>query len=279
MKMPPLYPAFAIALLTTACGGGDPEAAGDPAITLSFATESGGNPVDCSTSFEAGTGAGSFGISDLKMFISDIELIDASGSATPLALTADDTWQTESIALLDFEDKSAGCSNGTERTNTVIHGTAPDASYSGIRFTVGVPFSDNHADPSQATGPLTFTSMHWGWQGGYKFMRIDITERDGNYRLHLGSTGCEGTIGAITSCSRPNRPRIELTDFDPATQTIVLNLDQLFAQTDLTANAEGTTTGCMGSEIDPDCEGPFAELGLDFQTGEPSGPATAFMVK
>jgi len=266
-------------LLTLSTWGCGETETSDNTITINFGVEAGGSAIDCGSSFTAGTGDGTLGISDLKMYISEVELLNAAGEASPMALTPDGLWQTGTLALLDFEDRSGGCTNGTEATNTQIIGTAPEGVYTGLRFTLGVPFELNHADPAQATGPLTFTAMHWGWQGGYKFIRVDVTEESGSFRFHLGSTGCEGTIGAITECSRPNRPRIELTDVDLNTQSIVLNLDQLFSDSDLTANADGTTMGCMGSETDPDCVGPFEELGLDLASGEVSSAAAAFMVK
>ena len=279
MQTSQLFCLAAIVCLATACGDGGGTTDDDSTTVLQFAVQSEAIDITCETNFRAGTGDGSYAVSDLKMYITDVELLDAAGTAVPLAFTPDAMWQTETVALLDFEDNTGGCSNGTQATNTTLRGTAPEGTYTGIRFTVGVPFEDNHADPSQATGPLTFTSMHWGWQGGYKFMRVDVTEGEGAYRLHLGSTGCEGTIGNISACSRTNRPRIELRDFDPTAQSVVLDLDRLFAQTDLAFNTDGTPAGCMAAEDDPDCEGPFAALGLGFQSGDVTGTASAFVVR
>ena len=38
------------------------------------------------------------------------------------------------------------CAGGTTATNTSIRGTYPAGSYTGIKFTVGVPFDLNHLD-------------------------------------------------------------------------------------------------------------------------------------
>ena len=55
-----------------------------------------------------------------------------------------------------------------------MSGSAPRASYSGVRFTMGVPFELNHGDPTVAPSPLNITAMFWNWQGGYKFLKADM---------------------------------------------------------------------------------------------------------
>jgi len=47
----------------------------------------------------------------------------------------------DDLALLDFEDGTGGCVNGTPDVNDRVAGTVPEGHYTGLRFTLGVPFS------------------------------------------------------------------------------------------------------------------------------------------
>ena len=46
--------------------------------------------------------------------------------------------------------------------------------YTGLLFTVGVPFALDHVDAATAPAPLNFTAMNWVWQAGFKFIRSEI---------------------------------------------------------------------------------------------------------
>ena len=57
-------------------------------------------------------------------------------------------------------------------------GDFPSGVYSGLKFSFGIDYLRNHADPSQYTSPnhplaLQNPSMHWGWDQGYIFAIID----------------------------------------------------------------------------------------------------------
>ena len=128
---------------------------------------------------------------------------------------------------------------------------------------LGVPFEQNHQDAAVAESPLAFTSMFWGWQAGYKFLRLEGETEAGNvHRIHLGSTGCEGTFGDISRCDFENRAYVELRGFDPLDAPVVFDLERLFSDTDLETNAPDTPLGCMSEFDDPDCDGMFRALGL-----------------
>ncbi|MCA9564919.1 MAG: metallo-mystery pair system four-Cys motif protein, partial [Myxococcales bacterium] len=210
-----------------ACGNADqPEPIAQQiaqqAVEIRFEARSADQLVSCSAPFFIGSKA--FELHDLRLFVHDVALVGSTGEAVPLSLSNDGVWQTDSVALLDFEDASESCLNGSLPTNTTIVGTVPPGDYTGLRFRVGVPFEQNHENPAQAEGPLTAMAMHWGWQAGYKFLRVDWSNGQANFRVHLGSTGCQGTMGNISSCDRENRPQIEFADFDPALDTVVFDL-------------------------------------------------------
>jgi uncharacterized repeat protein (TIGR04052 family) len=179
-------------------------------------------------------------------------------------------WQLENLALLDFENKTGTCSNGTPATNTTLRGVAPAGAYDGLRFKVGVPFELNHADVTTARSPLNLSGLFWNWQGGYKFVRVDteVENRDGPFNFHLGSTLCDGdpTTGGVTQCDYPNVIEVSLTGFDPREKAVWVDYAALIAEVDL-ATDSGMAPGCMSSPRDEECVSTFAALGLDIESG------------
>lgn len=263
---------LSLCLVLAACGG---EPQGD-AVELSFAARVGSEPFACGADFAGvGTTASTLAATDFRFYVSDVVLLSDAGEV-PLTLTEDGVWQNGSVALLDFED---GCDSGNEDMNSVLRGTVPAGSgpFTGVRFTLGVPQSRNYLDSGSAPSPLNLTSMYWGWQGGYKFLRIDgrSTGQPGGLRLHLGSTECSGdAIAGTRVCASTNAPTVTLSGFDPATGTIVADLGALLATSDIDTDA-GAAPGCMSDASDPECAPIFEALGLPF-AGSPTPSAQSF---
>lgn len=263
-----------------------PAHAGDMAVTIPFAAEIGGTPFDCSGTY-AGMGATAAKVtaSDFRLFVSNAALLREDGSLQPIALDQDGQWQLGDVALLDFENASGACTNGTPGTHTALTGTAPAGTYTGLALTIGVPFEQNHVDPTLAPAPLNTTAMFWNWQGGYKFLRIDMAPvakmapdtaagqgAAKGWFLHLGSTMCDAAskTSAPSACKNENRMAIRLEGFDPARNTVVIDPAAVVAGADLTVNAPETSPGCMSFPNDPDCMTVMARLGLPYM-GVPAG--------
>lgn len=204
-------------------------------------------------------------LTDLRFYVQDVQLITADGHAVNMELDPDDKWQQRDLALLDFEDGSGSCLNGTDETNQSLRGAIPDGEYRGLSFTVGVPFERNHADPLQAKAPLGDAAMHWHWRAGYKFMRAGIRTADDGFWLHLGSTGCEGTVRNISGCSSANRVHVVLSNFVWGRDAVVVDLAALTSGTNLD---DAIPTDCSSGPAEVTCAEPFRALGLDFPTGE-----------
>ncbi len=321
---------IAMALLAAACSDDDSssatptEDAGSPSadtgaptdggqadrVTVSFEARIGDVPFSCST---LATGMGSTGATieplDFRVYVHDVRLVGADGKDVPVTLTNDGKWQYEGVVLLDFEDKSGTCANGTVDVNTRLEGAAPAGKYTGIKFKIGVPFALNHADVATAPSPLNLSSMFWSWNGGYKFARVDgrsptpdagvdtdagmdggmdmdagAMDMDGGmmmdpsvFSIHLGSTECEGDPakgGAVTSCARPNVGQVVLTGFDPTTTKILVDYKALVAGSDLTMDMGGAP-GCMSGATDPECPNILSHLGVDPTTGQPDAAQQA----
>ncbi len=257
-----------------------PALAGDLPVTIRFAAEIGGQPFSCAATY-AGLGATATEVTgaDFRLFVSEAAMIRADGSLQPVALDQDGQWQLDGLALIDFEDASGACVNGTPGTHTALTGSVPEGEYTGVAFTVGVPFEQNHVDPTLAAAPLNTTAMFWNWHGGYKFVRIDMvpTDRaaDGpkGWFLHLGATVCDAAskTSAPTACANANRLAIRFDGFDAATNSVVVDPAAVVAGADLRANAPETSPGYMSFPNDADCMTVMSRLGLPYME-VPAGP-------
>ncbi|MEM7247740.1 MAG: MbnP family copper-binding protein [Acidobacteriota bacterium] len=256
---------FLAVILSSAClltGG----CASETDLRVPFEARLGDWPFSCE-------GKEGFRPQDLRFFVHDVQVSDGNGTSAPAHLVPDGRWQTDRIALLDFEDGTESCADGSAATNTELVLRVPRGEWTRLSFRVGVPFDLNHANPALAETPLNLSRMHWSWQGGYKFIRFDATVDGVPTRLHLGSTACEGEMNAITGCGRANRPEIALDGFRPGMR-VVLDAASL-----LDSREGSDKPGCMSELDDPECERPFAALGLDPATGEAAGTQAAFRLE
>jgi uncharacterized repeat protein (TIGR04052 family) len=222
-----------------------------------------------------GCGQGSAGValSDLRFYVQDLHLLAADGSAADLRLDADGVWQQADLALLDLEDGTGPCLNGTPAMHAAVSARVAPGQYRGLRFSVGVPFASNHADPLQAIPPLGDAAMHWHWRSGYKFLRAGLVADDDGFWIHLGSTGCEGTVRAISGCRAPNRVSVELPGFEPGRDVVIVELAALVSRGELQDQA---ASDCSSSPAETACVAPFKALGLDLQSGAGAGTQRVF---
>lgn len=174
----------------------------------------------------------------------------------------------EGVWLVDLDDALCDATYSPHVHDTLTM-QLPGGDYDAIRFTLGVPERLNHNDPLKAPEHLALTSMHWGWQGGYRFFRLD-GELDGgtSYAVHLGSTACEGEIGEAISCARENRAVFTLESAN------LLDRNMAHVKLDLGALLEGVAwreaSGCMGNVEEGDCATILENMGLDPELGTPS---------
>ncbi|MEX2125771.1 MAG: MbnP family copper-binding protein [Woeseia sp.] len=214
-------------------------------------------------------------LTDLRFYIHDVRLLTAKGDESPVTLQADPLWQSDEVALLDFESGDGNCLNGTQQINTLVRGHAAAGNYTGLSFRVGVPERLNHADPLLADPPLGYSFMHWHWRTGYKFLRAGVASVHDGFWLHLGSSRCEGTATDGSGCRTGNRPEIRLPSYRPGEDVVVIDLLELVVAIDL---QDGVPSDCSSGPAEKECEKPFDALGIDFETGEIKGGAPAFRV-
>jgi uncharacterized repeat protein (TIGR04052 family) len=258
---------------TTGSSGGGGEGGGGGGapvdVTIQFEAVVGQEALACGTTY---TGVGAEGgdtqISDFRFYVHDVRLVTSADVEVPLTLEQDGVWQVENVALVDFEDATGACQGGTTPTRTVVTGTVPAGEYDGIRFRVGVPAELNHEDVTASPSPLNLTALFWSWGFGHIHLSAVTSTADGGepnqHFVHLGSTGCTGNpeMGEEVMCTSPNRPELAFDGFDPATSVIVADLSELVATSNLL-----TEIGCHSFPGTPACTSPFANLGIDYDTG------------
>ncbi len=272
--------AFTFLLAALPSMGGNAWAADQP-VAVRFQAMVGSEKFACGQIYSGIGDTGSkLSPRDFRFYVHNIALIDDSGNVVAVQLDQDGKWQLDDVALLDFENASGGCVNGTPDINDRVTGTAPAGHYTGLRFTLGVPFNKNHTDLTTQPSPLNLTALAWVWNAGRKFARLDFssTGMPRGYAIHLGSTGCtpnQVKTAPPAQCSSPNRAEIELTGFDPTHDFVIADLAALLKNSNIDTNQEKTAAGCMSSPDDGDCAPLFSNLGLAF-AGKPAGKQTFF---
>jgi uncharacterized repeat protein (TIGR04052 family) len=268
-----------------------PAAAHDEKVNIRFAAMAGDEPVACGQAIEGlGSGNTAAQLADFRFFVSEVKLIRRGGKLVPLKLAKDSSYRVtedgEGVTLIDLENGRGSCGEeGTRGMNDVVRGTVPHGTYTGVRYTIGVPFELNHTDAPASPAPLNSAAMAWSWQSGRKYTKIEVTDPGGatgswkakTFFIHLGAGGCTGNpaTGQTVSCSNPNRPAVRLKRFNFEKQKIAVDLKALLAGNDITVN-QADAPGCMSSPDDPECGNVFGSLALNWKAdgsgnGAPSG--------
>jgi uncharacterized repeat protein (TIGR04052 family) len=237
-----LLPAFALFIAaSSACSGSDARP-----VSIRFDSVQGGEGV---------------ALRSLQFYVHDLELVDADGKPHRFALNATPPWQSEQVALVDLAGDAV-------RRNVTLSGTIePSAAerFVALRFKVGVPFALNHADPLKAAAPLDRGDLFWTWQGGHKFLRVDLAVDGRETSFHLGSTGCSSASALrppAAPCAQPNEMTVQL-DGDPLAQVVRFDPASLVAA----ARSSGHIA-CTGAyAVDPACTAAFASTGLQAASG------------
>lgn len=244
-----------LTLALIACAEKEPPAS----VAVEFIATYLGEPVSCAAPLDESTR-----LTDLRLYVSGVEQRDSDGR-----------WRAAGenpVTLIDFEDGSGACQNGTAAVATRVESVRADTD--GLRFEVGVPFELNHADPLQATFPLNQPVMHWHWRSGYKFLRVGVEKNGIRWHVHLGSTGCEGPMTAVSRCAAPNRALVTLADWVPGDK-IEVKLDALLAGVTIDDSARH----CLAATSNPACIAIARNLGLKPETGLPGDNQNVFHIR
>ena len=249
---------------------------GKQQFTLRFVGRVGEEQSQCGQTYSRlGRRGNDIELLDFRFYVSNVRFLERNREVSA-TLVSDGKWQSEHAALVDLEDGTGGCrSTGTAEMNDSVVVRAPlGKDYNGVIFDVAVPFSANHSALSVADPPLDVSAMHWVWSTGRKFFRVDVRVDDAmSWNVHIGSTRCTSngpTDPPDEECDRPNRPRVTLFDYRPASpRPILVDLEPLFSDSNIESDTPSTPDGCQSRPSDVnECMLLFPNLGLDFTTGE-----------
>lgn len=191
----------------------------------------GDTPIACSKQFRHSND--NWRIDDLRLFIHQLNLSNGIQQQS-LTFIPDDR-QTVDVAMLVFTCKQR------QLVAELALNQAPDLSLGLLSFKVGVPFELNHQNPLTQSTPLNIPSMFWSWQGGHKFLRLDMTSNTDNFIYHLGSTGCQSASRVRAPqqpCSQANV--VDVTVRIKPKQSLTFDLKKL-----LSGVAPSKNTSCM----------------------------------
>lgn len=255
-------PALLLTFLLASCDPVEPTRS----VTIELVGRVGDRAFACGETYEGiGTTASTLVGGDFRFYVHDVRVTTEDGAEHAVSLTDDGVWQNGGVALIDLEDGAAGCDGGNAPTNGRLVGTIPEraGAITGVRFRVGVPEARNHLDAATAPSPLNLTAMFWGWQAGYRFLRVEgATRGQPGWRLHVGATNCSGNATEGTrTCAERNEAVIALDDFDPELDVIVADLASLLATSDVDGDGGGSP-GCESRADDPECAVLFEALGI-----------------
>ncbi|MDG1816898.1 MAG: metallo-mystery pair system four-Cys motif protein [Glaciecola sp.] len=220
-----------------------------PATTLNFFPVFGTQNIDCDKAVDIKGDVWFF--SQLQFFVSNVELQNKQGQWHKSTLTITPE-QTEQIALLGSTCQKSEPENWQLKFDEFIE----LADYQAIRFSLGVPFEQNHLNPLTQPSPLNVSSMFWVWQTGHKFARIEMKSESDDWLFHLGSTGCRSASvmrAPNNTCLYPNLFTMEVAL--GSSNKIVFDLEILLEKLDLSMEAS-----CQSEQDNKVCQKLFSYL-------------------
>ncbi|MDZ4724631.1 MAG: metallo-mystery pair system four-Cys motif protein [Leptospira sp.] len=228
-----------------------------------------------------------FSIRDARFFVYDVKLVRADGTTSDFTLTPDNTFQSSTVALLDFENKTGDCTVGTTDTNTTLKGFAVSGIYVGVQFKIGVPDDQNKLLNTTASAPLNASGMYWSWTSGYKFLKFEWLAKEGagtTNQFHLGGGTCTGGNGSNLNCSYPNVPTVTVkttnnTTWNPTTNPVYLDVKTLVNGTNSNLSDGGAAYTCMSGNTTARCKVLLNNVGVNETDGKTLTTQSAFYLK
>ncbi len=301
-----IYGSFLVlSLFTVAACGGSSGGGVDTPVNVRFRAVADGESVDCNSRIEGvgPSGRANFGISDLRFFVSNVNLLDLDGNPLETEIDFNEFQYKDSggsVALIDLTDNSSGaCSNtaisfaeGTARVNSIlallVNG---EQEIGGISFDVGVPqrlMKETIANYTAEDAPSPLGELHWSWAAAYRHFVMNFQiERDGESGegyIHVGSRDCGGNGAQALldrdDCGLINTPKVLLTGFDPEKHEVTIDVKQLIqglsfvtevfnTEPPFESIGQGIGVACHSAPLEsqPDCGPVFASLGVDLRSG------------
>jgi hypothetical protein len=157
-------------------------------------------------------------VSLLKFFLSDPQLLSGAEKVPAQIVGSDGKPAPYGLQLVDAEDP------GTQ----VLRLSAPEGSYSGLQFGVGVPAACNATTATTGVYPLNPDSeMFWTWGSQFLFIRVEGSTHDAtsadwsSFFYHVGYDAAYSSISVLGDVSLTAGPPT------PTGPTLSLDLDRM----------------------------------------------------
>lgn len=166
-------------------------------IELRFYPKWGTAPLSLNTRYVNAAGD-TVQFSTIKFYISETALVDTTGREILLADGDTHAKAAHGSGLaIWLVDMSATTVAANGYYKFLVKGNP--GKYRGLKFSVGVPFSENHKDASTQSEPLGPNSgMYWSWNPGYIFHkiegRVDSAGQSKVLNYHLGEDNRKAVI-------------------------------------------------------------------------------------
>lgn len=182
---------------------------GDQTLNVRFYPTWGANAFQMNTNYNTTNDVVKFTMA--QFYVSEVSLIDSNGVAYP----------ADGIKLINISTLNA---NGYVEASFLTD--AEPGSYRGIKFSIGVPFEENHQDVSKQTEPLGPNSgMFWSWNYGYIFHalegKFDSAGTSKDFVFHQGTDNMKSVIGLYSM----EEPKTSFTLLHNTPSTFSVNLD------------------------------------------------------
>jgi hypothetical protein len=229
-------------------------------FSLRFAAAASGEPVECGTPVGGlgPQGQHEVGLSDLRFYVSNLQLWDAAGAAVEATFDEDEFQYTGVagwVALVDLTSDTAG-----------------DCAATAISFSEGTALIGSN---TAEAAPSPLGEMYWSWATGYRHFVLNLTVSDGvddgEGYVHVGSTACAGTgylaLEDREVCDFVNTAKVELADFDLASDVVHDLVTQIMDPVTYQTIGEAPGAECHSMPMQEDCAQVFDNLGIDLSTG------------
>jgi hypothetical protein len=249
-------------------------------LLLKFAAKVRGESLACYDQSAEMMVAGQI-FTDLRIFISNIALVNDKGEDVKLGLKVEDGSKNlqfvdangNSIALLNYLDAACASSDATKILKDVISGALPSGHYTAIKFQLGLPYPAMDPNLTKIPSALAPTDMAWMWEHFPADFQIET--KDGQAKRIVNAlTSTKKTIVTLP---------LDYTHGNAALAPVVqLELSKLFVSTP-EAFIKGIENTCVNStspltETSPNCAQVFKALGLPVQNPVAAYEQSAFSV-
>lgn len=234
-------------------------------VAVEFKAKVGADELLCTDKTAASLQSGQI-FTDLRLFVSNVTLVDDQGKEQRIELDVTDNSSNlqyvdaegNGISLLNFLESSCASSDATKKLKSEITGLLQQGVYKEIRFQLGLPYAPMDEALTQVPAALAPSDMGWMWQHFPADIQIE---------MHNGKS--KKMLNALTSANKRviSFPIQHVQDANASKVTLKMDLSRLFP-VDAASFVNSLESACNNSnkvmtENAPNCAFAFKALGLE----------------